>query len=113
MLPLLRTCLPLVIAAALCLPTGAANAQQPPKPVAEPAPAPKPKHGPTPPPIACCSSSNSRRVPLPVANFSNGTTGCDGNCFITYSWDAPSGADVETTVYEVLRTDFSPDFCHS
>jgi len=46
---LLRTCLPLAIAAALCLPNPPAGAQPP----AQPAPAPKAKHGPTPPPIAC------------------------------------------------------------
>jgi hypothetical protein len=46
---LLRTCLPLAIAAALCLPNPPVGAQPP----AKPAPAPKAKHGPTPPPIAC------------------------------------------------------------
>lgn len=49
---LLRTCLPLAIAAVLCMPAVAAIAQQKP-PAAPPAPTPKAKHGPTPPPIAC------------------------------------------------------------
>lgn len=54
--PFLRTCLPLAIIAALCLPSISADAQQrqvavqPPPP---PPPPPKAKHGPTPPPIAC------------------------------------------------------------
>ena len=71
--PVLRTCLPLVIAAALCLPgidadaqqqslaiagafylpSVAADAQQQSQATAKPAAPPKPKHGPTPPPIAC------------------------------------------------------------
>jgi hypothetical protein len=53
MLPLLRTCLPLAIVTALCLPALPVDAQQPRQTAAQPAPPPKPKHGPTPPPIAC------------------------------------------------------------
>ncbi|MBV9833733.1 MAG: hypothetical protein JO055_04955 [Alphaproteobacteria bacterium] len=48
---LLRTCLPLAIAAALCLPSPAAEAQH--RRQAPAKPAPQAKHGPTPPPIAC------------------------------------------------------------
>lgn len=50
MRPLLRTCLPLAIVAALGLPSLPVDAQQQ-RPAAKPAP--QPKHGPTPPPIAC------------------------------------------------------------
>jgi hypothetical protein len=54
MLPRLRTCLHLAIAAALCLPTIPADAQPQPTVVpAPPPPPPKPKDGPTPPPIGC------------------------------------------------------------
>ena len=52
MLPLFRTCLPLAIAAALCLPNLPSEAQQQSPAATKPAP-PKPKHGPTPHPIAC------------------------------------------------------------
>jgi hypothetical protein len=54
---LLRTCLPLAMAAALCLPNPPVEAQHqrqaPAKPAPAPTPAPAAKHGPTPPPIAC------------------------------------------------------------
>lgn len=54
MLPPLRTCVPLAIAAALCLPAALpADAQQQRQVATQPTAAPKPKHGPTPPPVAC------------------------------------------------------------
>lgn len=52
MRPPLRTCLPLAIVAALCLPSLPVDAQQQ-RPPAKPAAKAKPKGGPTPPPIAC------------------------------------------------------------